>query len=116
MSLMDEDVAFLLAEHGYDLTLERAGAGGTYDPATGGVTGAAAPTTETVRGVFVEYQHERINDTSIQVGDRKLLIQAKGIPVVPKIGDTVGGMSIVGPVRTIQSGNTVIAYTAQTRA
>lgn len=114
--MMDEDVAFLLAEHGYDLTLERAGAGGTYDPATGGVTGAAAPTTSTLRGVFIDYNFERINDTTIQVGDRKLLIQAKDISVAPKIGDIVGGMDIVGPVRTIKSGDTVIAYTAQTRA
>lgn len=115
MGLLADDVAFLLAEHGYDLTLERAG-GGAYDPATGGTTASGPPITATVRGVFVEYRLEQINDTTIQVGDRKLLIQAKGIPVVPQIGDTIGGMSVVGPVRTIQSGDTVAAYTAQTRA
>lgn len=114
--MMDEDVAFLLSEHGYDLTLKRAGSGGTYDPATGRTTGGGTPVNETIRGVFIEYKMEQINDTTIQVGDRKLLIQAKGIPVVPQIGDTIGGMDVVGPVRTIQSGDTVIAYTAQTRA
>lgn len=114
--MQDEDIAFLLDEHGYDLTLTRAGSNGTYDTATGTITGAGTPVTETVRGVFIEYMAEYINNTTILSNDRKLLLRAKDIPVEPKLGDTVGDMKIVGPVRKIQSGDTVIAYTAQTRA
>ena len=114
--MQDEDVAFLMAEHGYDLTLTRAGTGGAYDPVTGTITGAGAVTTAVVRGVFIEYESQRINNTTILADDRKLLLQAKDIPVEPEIGDKVGTMRIVGPVRKIQSGDTVLAYTAQTRA
>lgn len=114
--MQDEDIAFLLDEHGYDLTLVQAGSGGTYDTTTGAITGAGAPTSSTVRGVFIEYMAEYINNTTILANDRKLLLQARGIPVEPRLGDTVDGLEIVGPVRKIQSGETVIAYTAQTRA
>lgn len=114
--VQDEDIAFLLDEHGYDLTLTRAGSGGTYDTATGTMTGASAPVSETIRGVFIEYMAGHINNTTILANDRKLLLRAKDIPVEPKLGDTVDGLKIVGPVRTVQSGDTVIAYTAQMRA
>lgn len=114
--MQDIDVEYLMQDHGYDLTLTRAGSGGTYDPATGTITGAGTPISETVRGVFIEYEDQRINNTTILAGDRKLLLQARGIPVIPQIGDKVGDMRIVGPVRTIRSGQTTIAYTAQTRA
>ena len=114
--MQEDDVAFLLAEHGYDLTLTRAGSGGSYDAETGTITGGAADATYSIRGVFIEYRAEQINNTTILANDRKLLIQAKGIPVAPQIGDNVGDVRIVGPVRKIQSGSTVLAYTAQVRA
>lgn len=113
MSVLAEDVAFLLAEHGYDLTLTRQ-VPGAYNPATG-LMGAATTATHTIRGVFIAYEQEHINNTTILADDRKLLIQAKGIPVVPKMGDTIGDVQIVSPLRKFQSGDTVIAYTAQTR-
>ena len=113
--MQDEDVEILMAEHGYDLTLTRAASGGTYDAATGKITGATGAVTATVRGVFIEYESQRINNTTILADDRKLLLQARGIPVVPQINDHVGDVRIVGPVRRIQSGDTVLAYTAQVR-
>ena len=124
-AMQDEDIAFLMEDHGTDLTLTRAGPGGTYDPATGAITyptpgtgdpDPSVPLTYTIRGVFINYEEERINNTTIKADDRKLLIQALGIPVVPRIGDVAGGMTLIGPVRTIKSGDTVLAYTAQTRA
>jgi len=114
--MQDDDIEYLMQDHGYDLTLTRAGSGGIYDTATGAITGAATDVSVTVRGVFIEYESQRINNTTILADDRKLLMQAKDIPVEPQIGDKVGDVRIVGPVRKIQSGSTVLAYTAQTRA
>ena len=125
MAMQEQDIAFLMEDHGTDLTLTRAGPGGTYDPATGAITyptpgtgdpDPSEPLTFTVRGVFINYEEERINNTTIKADDRKLLVQALDIPTVPVIGDVVADMTLVGPVRTIKSGDTVLAYTAQTRA
>ena len=113
MSLLADDIAFLLDEHGYDVTVSRE-SDESYNPETGEFESTTL--TGTIRGVFINYEQDYINNTTILADDRKLLIQAKGIEMVPKMGDVLDGdVQIVGPVRKIQSGDTVIAYTAQTR-
>lgn len=112
--MLDRDVARLLATHGYDLTLKRTQDGGTYNTATGAVTGGTT-TTETVRGMFINYMEEEVAGTSIEADDRKLILQARGMTMVPDTGDLVDDEVQILDVRKIQSGATVIAYICQTR-
>lgn len=113
MTMLAEDVAHLLEDHGYDVSVEREGPL-QYNPETG--TTDPSTITGTIRGVFINYEQEYINNTTILADDRKILVQAKDIELVPKIGDVLDDdVQIVGPVRKIQSGDTVVAYTAQTR-
>lgn len=110
--MLDDDIAYLLDEHGVDLTLTRI-AGSAYDPSTG-IMSAGTTATFTIRGVFINYREEQIDNTSIRASDRKLLIQGKGLLTTPQIKDRVSGVEIID-VRRIQAGNTVIAYACQTR-
>ncbi len=110
--MLDDDIAYLLDEHGVDLTLTRI-AGSAYDPSTG-LMGAGSTQTFTIRGVFINYREEQIDNTSIRADDRKLLIRGKGLTTAPKIKDRVGGVEILD-VRRIQTGTTIVGYACQTR-
>lgn len=110
--MLENEVAQLLADYGTDLMLTRLN-GSTYNPATGSMS-AGTPATFTIRGVFINYREEQIDNTSIRASDRKLLIQGKGLLTTPQIKDRVSGVEIID-VRRIQAGNTVIAYACQTR-
>jgi hypothetical protein len=61
---------------------------GTYDPATGG---APAPTATdyTVIGVLLQYSDMYINGSTILRQDRRCIIAAKGMTVVPELGDRI---------------------------
>lgn len=85
---LHKDVQRLLGTHGYAVSFSRAQSGGTYDPATGDVTGGTT-LTWTGRGVFVNYMDEDVNGTSITTDDRKLLLQAVGLDRAPEVGDLV---------------------------
>lgn len=111
---LDRDVTRLLATHGYDLTLSRRLDGGSYNTTTGKVSGGTT-TTETVRGMFINYMEKEVNGTSITADDRKLILRAQGMTMVPDTGDFVDGEVRILDVRKIQSGATVIAYICQTR-
>jgi len=111
---LDKDVTRLLATHGYDLTLSRRLDGGSYSTTTGKVSGGTT-TTETVRGMFINYMEEEVNGTSITADDRKLILRAQGMTMVPETGDFVDNEVRILDVRKIQSGATVIAYICQTR-
>lgn len=111
---LDKDVKRLLATHGYDVTLKRVQDGGTYNTTTGRVSGGTT-TTETVRGMFINYLKEEVDGSSIEADDRKLILQALGMTMVPDTGDIVNDEVQIINVQTIQSGATVVAYICQTR-
>ena len=111
---LDKDVKRLLATHGYDVTLKRVQDGGTYNTTTGIMSGGTT-TTETVRGMFINYKEEEVDGTSIVADDRKLILQALGMTMVPDTGDLVDDEVRILDVRKIQSGAIVIAYICQTR-
>jgi hypothetical protein len=111
---LHKDVQRLLNTHGYAVSFSRAQSGGTYDPATGDVTGGST-LTWTGRGVFINYMDEDVNGTSITTDDRKLLLQAIGLDRAPEVGDIVTGVGQVLDVRTLLSGTTTIAYICQVR-
>jgi hypothetical protein len=111
-AMLDDDVAYLLADFGRNLTLTRQ-ASGTYDPATG-MMAATTPTTQTIRGVFINYRDTNVDGTVIRMGDRLLLVQAKAATTAPAIGDRVDGLQIVD-VRTIAPNGIPVAWSCQTR-
>jgi hypothetical protein len=104
----------ITARHGYTVTFTRPTAGGSYDPASGTVTGAA-PLTWTGQGIYVNYMNEEVNGTSITTDDRKLMVRGTGIERDPEPGDLVDNLYQIINVRKTQSGSTVLAYVCQVR-
>lgn len=90
----------ILAEYGQAVTLTRI-VPGTYNPATGGMTGAST-STQTGWGAVFEYINKNIDGTLIQSGDKQLLLSAINSAgtalTAPIINDTV---TIGGVVMTI---------------
>jgi hypothetical protein len=111
---LHKDVKQLLKTHGYAVAFSRVQSGGAFDPATGTVTGGST-LTWSGRGVFINYMDEDVAGTSITTDDRKLLLQADGLPRAPEVSDMVTGVGQVMDVRTIQSGAIVVAYICQVR-
>ena len=111
---LNKDVERLIATHGYAVSFSRAQSGGSYDPATGTVTGGSE-VTWTGRGVYVNYREEDVDGTSITTDDRKLLLQAVDLSTEPEPGDVVDSTVQVLNVQKLQSGSTVIGYMLQTR-
>jgi len=85
---LDRDVQRLLTTHGYVISLKRTNSGGTYNTTTGKVSGGET-LTEDVRGVFINYMEREIDGTSILADDRKLLLQARDMEMVPETGDVL---------------------------
>lgn len=118
---MQRDVVALLREHGYDLTFRRPSNGGSYNPATGAVSGGSNAD-ETARVVFLNYTSRDIDGTLVQRGDRKAVMAATyngaALSKTPQIDDELRGegdaVRIVS-VQTIKSGSTVLAYICQAR-
>ena len=118
---MQRDVVALLREHGYDLTFRRPSNGGSYNPATGAVSGGSNAD-ETARVAFLNYTSRDIDGTLVQRGDRKAVMAATyngtALSKTPQIDDELRGegdaVRIVS-VQTIKSGSTVLAYICQAR-
>lgn len=85
---LHKDVQQLITTHGYEVSFSRAQSGGSYDTATGTITGGTT-LTWTGRGVFINYMDEDVNGTSITTDDRKLLLQAVGLTRAPEINDLI---------------------------
>jgi hypothetical protein len=110
--MLEEDVATLMEDFGSDLTVTRP-ATGAYDPIIGTMASGSA-TTFTVRGVFINYTDANVDGTVVKMGDRRLLVRAKGAPNTPAIGDRVSGLQILD-VRTIAPNGVPIAWACQAR-
>lgn len=106
----------LVGAFGYPLTFRRA-TGGTYDAATGTVTGASN-SDESVTGLFIAYKNTEVDGSNIQRGDRKALLPASGLVKVPQINDQLLGegdtVSVVS-VQEINANGVPIVYVCQVR-
>lgn len=111
---LHRDVERLIRDHGYSVAFSRASSGGTYDTETGTIVGGSN-LSWVGRGVFVSYNTSNIDGTTIKMGDRKLLLQARGLDREPVVGDVVNDTIMVVAVQKIQSGETVIGYVCQVR-
>lgn len=104
-----------LGDKGRAMTLHQATAG-TYDPTTG-----SAPVTETdyaCTGAEFPYPAVLIDGTSIQAGDRKVLLAAQGLEATPDVGDslTAGATRYrVIAAKSIAPNGTVILWQLQVR-
>ena len=111
----------LLRGKGQSLTLTRITAG-TYDPATGGMTGATT-STQSAYGAIFDYGAKQIDGTLIKAGDKQLLLspfKTDGTALTaPVLGDTVTVGSIVytlvEPLKEINPAGTVVMYEVNLR-
>lgn len=87
--------------------------GGSYDPATGTITGGSSSAIA-CRFAQVSYQQSQFPDTLIEAGDRVILVAATTIGVVPNPdGDTFtadGEVWAIIAVEPIQTGDLDAAY------
>lgn len=120
MSFRSYDLLMLLEDYGRDLTLIYVSEG-SYNPATGSLSGGST-STSTVKGYFYNYRLDEVDGSSIVLGDRRLLLAASdtsGVALVePEVGDEVTGsgdkVSIVS-VAKIFSDTRVMCYLCQVR-
>jgi hypothetical protein len=109
------DLLKLVQDHGQELTLRKTTVSGTYDPATGTISGA---TTEdyTVDGYFFNFSTGLPIGDEIRRGSRRCVIPALGLSVEPDDEDQIIGqgdtVSIVR-VNTIYSGGTAVCYVCE---
>ncbi len=111
----------LLKGKGQSLTLTKITAG-TYNPATGGFTGAGT-STQTAYGAVFDYGAKQIDGTLIKAGDKQLLLSAfktdGAALTAPVLGDTVsiGGVTytLVEPLKTVGPAGITVIYEANIR-
>ena len=111
----------LLKGKGQSLTLTKITAG-TYNPATGGFTGAGT-STQTAYGTILDYETKQIDGTLIKAGDKQLLLSAvktDGTALTdPVLGDTVsiGGVvyTLVEPLKEVNPAGTVVMFDCNVR-
>ena len=112
----------LLKGKGQSITLTKITAG-TYNPATGGFTGAGT-STQTAYGAIFDYGTKQIDGTLIKAGDKQLLLSAfktdGAALTAPVLGDTVsiGGVvyTLVEPLKEINPAGTTVMYECNLRA
>lgn len=112
----------LLKGKGQILTLTKVTAG-TYNPATGAMTGTTT-STQTAYGAVFDYGAKQIDGTLIKAGDKQLLLSAfktDGTALTaPVLGDTVsiGGVvyTLVEPLKTVGPAGITVIYEANLRA
>ena len=79
----------LVQRHGSTLTLHKVSEG-TYDPATGSLTGGSTTDYEVTGYMYDAILN--INESEIQRGTKKVVIPALGLSVVPDDGDSISGL------------------------
>lgn len=79
----------LVQRHGSTLTLHKVSEG-TYDPATGSLTGGSTTDYEVTGYMYDAILN--INESEIQRGTKKVVIPALGLTVVPDDGDSISGL------------------------
>ena len=112
MSFRSYDLFKLAEDFGQTLTLRKASTQGTYDTATGTLSGSAT-TDYSVTGYFFNYDTGLLDANDIRRSRRRCLIPALGLTVEPDDEDQIIGngdtVSII-QVTTMFSGATKIGY------
>jgi len=103
----------LLTRFGQTVTVARTA--GTFDPVTG-TTPTATASSFTGKGAIFDYETRQIDGTSIQAGDKLLLLEAGN---APQINDTVtiGNITMqVVSFSTLAPAGEVVMYDVQLRS
>ena len=106
----------LLSEYGMPMVLRKRTPGG-YDPTTGGVTLGSIDIPCT--GAAFDYPAIAIDGTSIQRGDKKVLLSAEGLDETPDTGDQIVTAEVarnVISVKAIAPAGTVVMFELQVRS
>lgn len=111
--MLAEDVTHLLTEFGSELSVKRTPVV-QYDPSDG-LTTEGESDEGVLLGVFINFMDENVNNTTILMGDRGLLVAAREGDMVPQRDDLVDGLRVLD-VRTIAPNGTAIAYACHMRA
>lgn len=117
---LSRNVQSLVNRRGQTATLRKKSSG-TYDPAAGSL-GSVTDTDYTIKAYFADYMMDEVNNESILMGDRKVLVAAKdtsGSPIpepdnedeIRGVGDTV----VIKSVQSIYNGSTLVCYICQVR-
>lgn len=105
----------LLIDKGAMLTFTRSAAG-VYDPATG--TAAVTLTDFTVTGAVFDYPDAAVNGTDILTGDKRVLVSAQNLTVVPTTGDYItiaGAKHSIIRIKRLAPAGVAVLYTLQAR-
>jgi hypothetical protein len=109
MSFRSYDLLRLVKDFGKDLTLRKKTTAGTYNPATGAISGAA--TTDYVfSGYFFNFSVGLPANDELRRGTRRCIVPALGLAVAPDDGDLIVGQGdIVTVVRVTTMFNAGVA-------
>jgi len=110
MSFRSYDLLKLVQDFGETLTLRQITTAGTYNPATGSVTGSATTDT-TFTGYY--YDYNILNPSEVIRGTRKCVIPSLGFIPEPTPDDIILGnadSAKISRVVTIYSGGTAVCY------
>ena len=117
MTFRSYDLLKLVQDHGEELTLRKKTTAGTYDPATGSVSGSAT-TDYVVDGYFFNFSVGLPVGDEVRRGSRRCVLPALGLAVEPDDEDLIIGqgdnVSIVS-VNTIFSGGSAVCYICEVR-
>ena len=112
MAFRSYDLLRLVKDFGEDLTLRKITTGGTYNPATGTITGSAT-TDYAVEGYFFNFSVGVPSGDELRRGSRRCVIPALGLAVVPDDEDLILGQGdavAIMKVTTIFSGGSPVCY------
>tara|TARA_R110002153_G_scaffold64965_1_gene174080 strand:+ start:240 stop:590 length:351 start_codon:yes stop_codon:yes gene_type:complete len=110
MSFRAYDLLNLVQDFGETLTLSQITTGGTYDPATGSISGSS--TTETTFTGYM-YDYSLLNPSEVIRGTRKCVIPSLGFTPEPSPDDLISGSGDtvkISRVVTIWSAGAAVCY------
>ena len=118
--MLSRNLKFLLERRGSDVTLNKFSYGG-YDPSISESVSSSS-VSYTTKGYFAEYMLSEINNDSVQIGDRRLLLgvvdnSGTSLPE-PDEEDTVDGRGDTVVIKSVQklfNADTLVCYICQVR-
>lgn len=122
MSLLDGELADIIndalegADLPFDLTLSRDVPGSTAPPYSQWNPGPPTTQTHACRGFVDDYRADQRDGTLIQLNDRKVVILAPSLSVVPVPGDKITARGIEYTAVTVQADPALATYTCQARS
>lgn len=112
MSFRSYDLLRLVKDNGQELTLRKKTDAGTYNPATGSISGSAT-TDYSFIGYFFNFSVGLPDNDELRRGTRRCVIPALGFPVIPDDEDLIVGQGdnvTIVKVTTIFSAGSAVCY------